>query len=773
MPLDTPFGADNGAPATAPVDASRRTFLKIGAAAGGGLMLSLAACATPTDTDGAATLATAPAAPPAPLEEINAFVAISPTGKIRIMAKNPEIGQGVKTMLPMLIAEELDADWSAVDIEQAMADAALYGTAASGGMQFAGGSRATPSTWLPLRRLGAATRQVLLQAAAQTWGVPVGELTTGPSVVIHAASNRRATYGELATAAAALPAPDDEMMKTVALKDEASFRIIGKSVKQWDTPRIVRGEPMFGIDMVVPGMKYAVFEQCGVWGGKVVSANLDEVKAVPGVVDAFIVRQVGDDLAPLIDGTNLGLLDGVAIVADDWWTAKTAREKVLKVVWDEGASRTDSSAGFDAKAAELAKGAPQSVLNEKGDVAAAMKAAAKTVEASYSYPFLPHATLEPQNCTARINADGTAEFWSTTQLPEPGRGLVAKVLGVEQSAIKIHMIRAGGGFGRRLANDYMAQAAAIAKHSGHPVKLLWTREDDMRHDHYRPGGYHNFKAALDKAGAMTAMTNHFVTFKRGTRPANSAQLSPAEFPAGFIPAHSYGMSMIEFGVPTGPLRAPESNGVCFAYQSFLDEVAHAAGKDPLAFRLELLSAQTEGPAAGGFSAQRMYDVVKLVGERSGWANRTSLPKGTGMGVAFYYSHLGYFAHVAKVKVEPSGQWRVQKVWVVGDIGKHVINPTGAANQAEGSVIDGVGEMLQTITIENGRTKQANFFDMPLIRINQAPDVDVHFHITDNAPTGLGEPALPPAPPAVTNAIFAATGKRIRQLPVVTSSLRWT
>lgn len=757
-----------------PADASRRTFLKIGAAAGGGLMLSLAACATPTDTDGAPAAATA-AAPPAPPLEINAFVAISTSGRVRIMAKNPEIGQGVKTMLPMLIAEELDADWGMVDIEQANADPDKFGTAATGGPQFAGGSRATPATWLPLRRLGAATRYMLIQAAAQRWGVPAGELTTGPGVVRHAASGRQAGYGELAEAAAAMSPPDEEVMKTIALKDGKDFRIIGKSVKQWDTPRIVRGEPMFGIDMVIPDMKYAVYQQCPVWGGKVVSANLDEVKALPGVVDAFIVRQVGDDLNALIDGTALGLLDGVAIVADDWWTAKTAREKTLKVVWDEGPNAAHSTASWNNQAAALAKKAPGSVVNARGDVEAAMKTAAKTVEASYSYPFLPHATLEPQNCTARVNADGTVDIWATTQLPEPGRGLVAKALGVDPKAVNIRLIRAGGGFGRRLANDYMVQAAAIARQSGRPVKLLWTREDDMHHDHYRPGGYHNFKAALDGSGALKAMTNHFVTFKRGSRPANSAQLPPTEFPANFIPAHSYGMSMLEFGVPTGPLRAPVSNAVSFAYQSFLDEVAVAAGKDPLAFRLELLES-ADAPAPAGptaFNAARMAAVMKLVRDRSGWAGRTSLPRGTGMGVAFYYSHLGYFAEVAKVKVEQGGQWRVQKVWVVGDIGAHIINPTGAANQVEGSVIDGVGEMLQTITIDKGRAQQSNFFDMPLIRINQAPDVDVHFHTSDNAPTGLGEPALPPVVPAVANAIFAATGVRIRTLPIVTSSLRWT
>ncbi|MBI1360686.1 MAG: molybdopterin-dependent oxidoreductase [Alphaproteobacteria bacterium] len=743
------------------IDASRRGFLKISAAAGGGLLLSMTvACATPGDTTGAVTKlgATKPAAP---LQKLNIYVSLASDGTIRIMGKNPEIGQGIKTMLPMLVAEEMDADWSKVQIEQADFDPAF-------GAQFAGGSLATPMNWEPLRQVGGATRLVLLQAAAQKWGVPVSELSTGPSVVKHAASNRTVSYGDLAEIAAMLPEPDKTALAAVKLKDPKDYRIIGKSVKQWDSPKIVRGVPIFGIDVTVPGMKYAHYVKCPVFGGKVKSANLDAAKAMPGVTDAFIVRQSGDDI--------MGLLDGVAVVGDDWWSCKEAAKK-LNVVWDEGAGASYSTASFDSQAADFAKGAPQSNLHKKGDPDAAMASAAQKLEASYSYPFLTHAPLEPQNCTAHVKADGTVEIWAPTQNPGSGLGLVTGALGVDKSKVTIHLIRCGGGFGRRLSNDYMVEAAAISKQAGNiPVKLLWTREDDVQHDPYRPGGYHNFKAGLDKQGNLSVLTNHFVSFGRNGKTLSSANLTPTEFPAEYIPNARNDQSLIDANLPTGPMRAPGSNAICFAYQSFLDEVALAAGKDPLDFRLELLAnPSSAGPARGNrptFSPERMTAVLKSVAERSGFASRGSLPKGTGMGIAFYYSHSGHFAHVAKVKVEQSGKLTVQKVWVVGDVGSQIINPTNAVNQCEGAVIDGVSQLYQKITFDKGRTQQSNFFDMPILRMTDAPQVDIHFHITDNAPTGLGEPALPPVLPAVCNAIYAATGKRIRNLPLTAADLRW-
>jgi isoquinoline 1-oxidoreductase beta subunit len=734
------------------VNTSRRFFL-LASAAGGGLVLS--GCMTPdTATEGGATAAASPSKPKQPVVDMNTFVAISPDGTIRIMAKNPEIGQGIKTMLPMLIAEELDADWSKVVLEQADAEA-KYGS------QIAGGSFATPNHWTPHRQVGAGARAMLLQAAAQRLAVDVSELTTEPSMVVHKSTGKKVAYGDLVADAAKIAAPDPASLK---LKDAKDYRIVGKDMKQWDAPRIVRGEKIFGIDVDekdVPGLKYATYTKCPVFGGKLVSFNEAEIKAMKGVVSVHAIKAVGADL--------MGLLDGVAIVADDWWSSKKAKD-ALKVVWDEGPSASHSTESFDQQAATLAKGAPGSNLSKAGDVAAAFAApGAKVIEAAYVYPFLNHTPLEPQNTTAWAKPDGSLEIWSPTQNPGAGLGPAAAATGIDRTKITLHMIRCGGGFGRRLSGDFIVEAAAISKAAGVPVKLLWTREQDMQHDPFRPGGYHNFKASI-KDGQLTGLTNHFVSFGRDGKVLGNAQMPPTEFPAGYIPNHSYDQSLITAGMPTGPMRAPVSNAVCFAYQSFVDECAIAAGKDPLQFRLDLLAA---GQAqARGMNPKRMADVVRLVGERSGWATRASLPKGTGMGVAFYFSHQGYFAQVAKVKVEQNGQFRVLKVWNVGDIGSVIINPINAHNQVEGSIVDGVSQLYQKITFDKGRVKQTNLYDMPLLRMKDAPQVDSHFHVTDNSPTGVGEPALPPVLPAVANAIAAATGKRIRALPVVTADLRW-
>lgn len=713
-----------------PIDASRRDFLKTGAAAGG-LVLSFS---IPVTAGAAETV-----------KELNAFVRIAPNGIVTIVGKNPEIGQGIKTMLPMLIAEELDVDWKTVRVEQADNDPVRYGR------QFAGGSTATPMHWDQLRRVGAAGRAMLIGAAAQGWGVPAAECATEPGVVIHKASGRKATYGSLAAKAATLPAPD---LAGLTLKDPKAYRIIGKPMGQVDNPSIVTGKPLFGIDVRLPGMLYATYEKAPVFGAKVAGANLDAAKAVKGVRQAFVVE--GETALD-------GLLPGVAVLADSWWAARKGRE-ALGTRWADHPTSSQSSAGFAKRAAELAAGPPARNLKKEGDFDAALKAAAVKVEAAYFYPFISHATLEPQNCTAHFK-DRKMEIWAPTQNPEPGRQLVAKTLGIADKDITIHMTRCGGGFGRRLSNDYMVEAAFIAKQAGVPVKLLWTREDDMRHDFYRPAGFHFFSGGVDASGKLTAWRDHFVTFGEGETFARSAGLGANEFPARFVENLTVDVSVMPLGVPTGPLRAPGSNAIAFVVHSFIDELAHAAKADPVDFRLKLLGDKDKvGEAAGAYDAGRMRGVLKLVAEKSGWGK--PLPKGTGMGVAFHYSHLGFFAEVVQATVSAEGAVKVDKVWVAADVGRQIINPSGALNQIEGSIIDGISEAMgQEITIEGGAAVQGNFSDYPLLRIDAAPQIETHFLLSDNNPTGLGEPALPPVVPALCNAIFAATGKRIRSLPI--------
>ena len=732
---------------------SRRCFLQISAVAGGGFLLGL--------YDRPWASAQGFGGPPLTAE---AFIRIAPDGTVTIMARGPEIGQGVRTMLPMLIAEELDADWGKVRVDQADLDEAKYGP------QFAGGSMSTPIGWEPLRRVGAAGRQMLIAAAADQWAVPVGECSTEAGRVLHASSGQFAGYGELAERAAKIPAPK---ISDVKLKDPKTYRIIGKSQRGVDNYAIATGKPIFGIDVEVPGMLHAVIQKCPVYGGKVKTANLDAVKKMPGVRHVLLIE--GTLSSAAIVPNEPGIEPGVAIVAETWWQAQQAR-KALNVDWDLGLGRAQSSEAFAKKAAELLEGQPENTMRSYGDADQALKGAAKVVEAKYSYPFIAHGTLEPMGSTASYR-DGKLEMWTTSQTPGEGRGLAAKAVGIAPSAVTVHLVRAGGGFGRRLMNDYMAEAAWLSKQVGAPVKLLWSREDDFTHDAYRAAGFHSLKAGLDANGKVIAWRQHLVTFGEADDYPAGAEIDKLEFPSGRVPAYALYTSQMPLMLRTGWLRAPGVNAICFVGQSFIDELAVAAGRDPLDFQMELLSATPvplDKPQQGGdppLNAERLRGALEMVAEKSGWRERKKT-SGRGMGIAAYYCHLGYFAEVADVSVDAQNRVKVNHVWAAGDVGSHIINPRAAENMCFGGIIEGLSHMAQEITLADGQVRQTNYHQHPIVRMRQTPKIEIFWRLTDNAPTGLGEPTLPPILPAVGNAIFAATGKRVRTLPLQKSGFSW-
>jgi isoquinoline 1-oxidoreductase beta subunit len=709
----------------------RRVFLKVSLMASGALLVGVG-CNNATQAARSEDGTWAP----------NLYVRIDPDGTVTIVSKNPEAGQGVKTAFPMVVAECLNVDWKKVRVEQAPLDDRY-------GRQAIGGSYGTPDGWNDLRVAGTAACQLLVNAAAQEWQVPAEECEARDGQVLHPASGRSRAYESLLDTAATLPVPSASDLELKSRPED--FKLLGTFVAGVDNPQILTGQPLFGCDVRLDGMLYAVFEKCPTFGGRVRDANLDQVLAQPGVTHAFIVKGT-DDLT--------GLVPGVAIVATTWWAAQSAR-RYLQVDWET--DHADSSIGFERQAQELAR-QDGATLRADGNVDRALEKASRVVEASYYYPFVSHANMEPQNCTAMLHESGRMEFWAPTQNPKGGRALVARTLDIDESDIHVNLVRIGGGFGRRLTNDFMAECAWIAREVGKPVQLQWSREDDMRHDHYRPAAWHHFKAGIDDDGRMSAFDHHFITFGRNGETISGASLSPDHYPAGLVENFRLRQSVIETRVPTGPWRAPGHSAYCWAYQSFFDEVALAAEVDPLDFRIDLLSKSYGKPP---LDLERTSGALQIAAEKAGWKSRRQEP-GRGMGLAFHYDHGGFVSHVAEV-VADGNRIKVEKVWSGIDIGP-VINMSGAKNQVEGAVIDALSTAQLEITFADGATRQGNFNSYELLRIGQAPEIECHFIQSDNSPSGLGEPPFAATAPAIANAIFAATGTRIRKLPFSRSGI---
>jgi isoquinoline 1-oxidoreductase subunit beta len=740
---------------------SRREFLKSTAAGSTGLLLALYLPAMATSAD-ASEQAFNP----------NAYIFIDPQGDVRLVVTRSEMGQGVRTALAMILAEELDADWSRVKIEQGDCDP-QYGDMTTGG------SMSIRSTWDPLRKAGASARNMLLTAAAETWNVPIGECSaTGDSVIEHKKTARKLTYGRLAIKASSVPVPKD-----VPLKDPKDYRIVGTKRARVDGQHIVIGEAHYGIDTKVPGMLYAVVARPPVFGGKVRRFDATRALAIPGVKKVFEVPAV--EMPPLFgeerkpdSGHQHYLWGGVAVVADSTWQAFAGR-RALTIDWDNGPGAEESTEKQRATLTGLLK-TPGKELKKIGDPDSAAASAAKTVEADYETPFLAHMTMEPVNCTASVH-DGKCEVWAPTQNPNGMATALASVLNLPQSALTIHITLIGGGFGRRLCIDYGVEAALVSRSADVPVKVIWTRDDDIRHDYYRPISHHRLRAGLDSQGQVTSWLHHIAapstdsTFVGGEVPdTGGTEIAGTGLPNGTVPNYLLQQSFLHTAVPRGYWRAVDMNWNHFAVQCFIDEIAAATGKDPLALRRQLIATKQKPAGASDnegdapVNVDRLLGVLNLVAEKSEWGK--PLPPGRGRGIAGLYGFGSYVAHVAEVTVAKDGTLRVDRVVVAVDCGQ-VINPDLVAAQIEGGVVFGLTSALyDEITIQNGQVQQTNFDNYPMLRIADMPKVEVHLVPSHESPGGIGEPGVPSTAPAVANAIFAATGKRLRRLPFQTQEL---
>ncbi len=716
------------------INVSRRDFLKAGATIGGGLILGFSlpdhlAFGQASGHSGGSSM-------------LNAFIRISSDETITIVVNHSEMGQGVYTSLPMLVAEELECDWSKIVVEASPVDPAYNHT--QWGIQGTGGSTSVSSEWERLRKVGASAREMLIAAAADMWKVDKSSCRAENGKVVHS-SGKSMTYGQLATKAANMPVP-----KEIQLKDPSKFKIIGKPVKRLDTPEKTNGKGVFGIDVKLPEMLTAVVARPPVFGGKVKSFNADKAKAVLGVKDVVQVPS------------------GVAVVASGFWPAKIGRD-ALEIVWDEGPNATLSTQGMREQYASLSK-TPGTVARKDGDPQQALQKAAKVLSTQYEVPYLAHATMEPLNCVVDLRAD-SCEIWTGTQFETADRNAAAQAAGLKPEQVKIHRTLLGGGFGRRAnpQSDFVVQAVHVAKAAKSPVKVIWTREDDMKGGWYRPMWYDQISGGLDADGNIVGWHQTIVgqSIIAGT-PFEGAMVSadgvdetsvegareiPYDIPNILVDLHT-----TKIGVPVQWWRSVGHSHTAFVVESFMDELAHAAGKDPYEFRRKLLAKQPRHRA-----------VLELAAEKAGWSS--SVAEGRGRGIALHKSFGSFVAYVAEVSVSSAGQVRVHRVVCAVDCGR-VVNPNTIEAQMEGGIVFGLtAVMYGAITLKDGRVQQSNFNNYQMLAMDEMPKVEVHIVSSQEAPTGVGEPGVPPIAPAVGNAIFALTGKRIRRLPISSEELK--
>jgi isoquinoline 1-oxidoreductase beta subunit len=710
---------------------NRRDFIRLGAASSAGLLVGIPLGALPSGAP----------------ESLHPLILVGADGAITLFAQNPEMGQGVKTALPMLIAEELDVDWRSIRVEQADWDARLEN-------QFSGGSLSIRLNYMAMRQAGASARMMLLAAAAAKLDRPLGTLSTNKGHVIDEESGRRLRYAELAADAAALPVPDEP-----ALKGVADFTLVGQPVADVDLDDMLTGRQIYSLDFTLPGMLYAVVKRCPHGDGQPLSFDTTAAEAVIGIVGFHELRNDRHGGRIILPNCP-NFVSGVAVLATSTWAALEGARR-LDVTWQYPDDREDTAALV--RRFEDALDADAETVRSEGDHS--IPADATSIDATYHLPYLAHIPMEPMNCTAHVRGD-SAEVWAPTQNPPMAAEAVAKVLGIEQQNVTVHVMRSGGAFGRRYYADFITDTVLLSRQFRRPVNSVWAREDDVRHDYFRPANVQRVRAAV-AGGRISHWQQKVVSYPRDfylERGGSGAEIGNYEFPAGFVPNLLFEYTPVQARVPLGQWRAVDHSSNVFVVASAIDELAHASGCDPLEFLLRLVGEEQFVQVRDDFrfDASRLRRVIETAAQRAEW--RQPLAKGKGRGIAATYSQGSWVAEIAEVSVN-NDELSVERITCVIDCGL-VVNPQNAVNQVEGGIIEGLSAALfGEITLQDGIVQQSNFHDYRFCRLPDIPAIDVHFIASDDAPRGLGEAPLPPVAPAICNAIFAATGRRVRRLPI--------